>query len=89
MTCSVCNPGSICVLQDRRRSEKTQGKHCLSDKLIDADIEEYRAIKNAEHEILPKRWAYFEGDRYRKTCLRFFKLMCATVLGKICVSDQP
>ena len=25
---------------------------------------------------------------YRKTCFRFFKLMCATVLGKICASDH-
>ena len=30
----------------------------------------------------------FEGAAYRKTCFRFFKLMCATVLGKICVSDH-
>ena len=69
--------------------KKLRGNTAYLNKLIDADIEEYRAIKNAEHEILPKRWAYFESDRYRKTSLRFFKLMCATVLGKICVSDQP
>ena len=30
----------------------------------------------------------FESAAYRKTCLRFFKLMCATSLGKICVSDH-
>ena len=33
----------------------------------------------------------FSGQRvglYRKTCLRFFKLMCATSLGKICASDH-
>lgn len=28
------------------------------------------------------------GAAYRKTCFRFFKLMCATVLGKICASDH-
>lgn len=31
LTCGVCDPGSICVLQDRRRSEKAQGKHCLPE----------------------------------------------------------
>ncbi len=58
------------------------------NRLIDANIEGYRAIKNAGHEILPKEDADFEGAAYRKTCFRFFKLMCATVVGKICVSDH-
>ena len=56
--------------------------------MIDANIEGYRAIKDAGHAILPKEDADFEGAAYRKTCLRFFKLICATVLGKICVSDH-
>lgn len=56
--------------------------------MIDANIEGYRAIKNAGHEILPKEDGNFESAAYRKTCFRFFKLMCATVLGKICVSDH-
>lgn len=30
----------------------------------------------------------FESEKYRKTCLRFFKLMCSTALGKICASDH-
>ena len=49
---------------------------------------QYRAIKNAGHEILPKADADFESKKYRKTCLRFFKLMCATSLGKLCASDH-
>ena len=32
--------------------------------------------------------ADFEGEKYRRTCLRFFKLMCATSLGKLCASDH-
>jgi len=48
----------------------------------------YRAIRDAGHEILPKADAEFEGAAYRKTCLRFFKLMCATSLGKLCASDH-
>lgn len=58
------------------------------NRLIDANIEGYRAIRNAGHEILPKADSDFEGAVYRKTCFRFFKLMCATVLGKICASDH-
>ena len=51
-------------------------------------IEGYRAIKNAGHEILPKDNVEFEGAAYHKTCLRFFKLMSATSLRKICASDH-
>ncbi len=57
-------------------------------RLIDANIEGYRAIRNAGHEILPDADKEFEGAAYRKTCFRFFKLMCATALGKICASDH-
>ncbi len=58
------------------------------NRLIDANIEGYRAIRDTGHEILPKEDSDFEGAAYRKTCFRFFKLMCATVLGKICASDH-
>ena len=58
------------------------------NRLIDANIEGYRAIQNAGHEVLPDADKEFEGAAYRKTCFRFFKLMCATVLGEICVSDH-
>lgn len=56
--------------------------------MIDANIEGYRAIKNAGHEILPEGDKDFESEKYRKTCLNFFRLMCATSLGKICASDH-
>ena len=57
-------------------------------RVIDANIEGYRAIRNAGHDILPKADADFESEKYRKTCMRFFKLMCATSLGKLCASDH-
>lgn len=65
-----------------------KGNTAYLSRLIDANIEGYRAIKSAGHEILPKADTEFEGEAYRKTCLRFFKLMCATSLGKICASDH-
>lgn len=68
--------------------KKIKGNTTYLSKMIDANIEGYRAIKDAGHAILPKEDADFEGAAYRKTCLRFFKLICATVLGKICVSDH-
>lgn len=58
------------------------------NKLIDANIEGYRAIVKAGHEVLPKEDQAFEGPAFRKTCFRFYKLMCWTVLGKICASDH-
>ena len=68
--------------------KKLKGNTAYLSRLIDANIEGYRAIKNAGHKILPKADEDFEGAAYRKTCLRFFKLMCATSLGKICASDH-
>ena len=67
---------------------KLKGNTAYLNRLIDANIEGYRAIRNAGHTILPKDDAEFEGAAYRRTCLRFFKLMCATSLGKLCASDH-
>lgn len=58
------------------------------NKLIDANIEAYRAIERAGHEILPDADKKYESDSYRRSCMQFFKLMCATKLGKLCVSDH-
>ena len=68
--------------------KKLRGDTAYLNRLLDANIEGYRAIRNAGHAILPKADADFEGEKYRKTCLRFFKLMCATSLGKLCASDH-
>ena len=68
--------------------KKLRGDTAYLNRVLDANIEGYRAIRNAGHAILPKEDADFEGEKYRKTCLRFFKLMCATSLGKLCASDH-
>lgn len=70
---------------DLRRLKKD--KTYLS-RLIDANIEGYRAIEKAGKEILPKSDSEYESASYRRTCYLFFKLMCATPLGKICASDH-
>ena len=68
--------------------KKLKGNTAYLERMLDANIEGYRAIRNAGHAILPKADADFEREKYRKTCLRFFKLMCATSLGKLCASDH-
>lgn len=70
------------------RLKKIKADNTYLHKLIDANIEGYRAIRDTGHEILPQEDKAFESDAYRKTCFRFFKLMCATPLGKICASDH-
>lgn len=57
-------------------------------RLIDANLEGYRAIEKAGHEILPASDKNYESRSYRRICYAFFKLMCATPLGKICASDH-
>ena len=68
--------------------KKLKGNTAYLSRMIAANLEGYRAIRNAGHAILPESDADFEGAAYRKTCLRFFKLICATSLGKICVSGH-
>ena len=68
--------------------KKLRGDTAYLNRVLDANIEGYRAIRDTGHAILPKGDADFEGEKYRKTCLRFFKLMCATPLGKLCASDH-
>ena len=81
-------PAAFACYKTDGNLKKLKGNTAYLSRMIDANIEGYRAIRNAGHEILPKEDADFEGAAYRKTCLRFFKLMCATSLGKICASDH-
>ena len=81
-------PAAFACYKTDGNLKKLRGNTTYLNRLIDANIDGYRAIKNAGHEILPKADADFESKKYRKTCLRFFKLMCATSLGKLCASDH-
>ena len=81
-------PAAFACYKTDGNLKKLKKDNAYLNRLIDANIEGYRAIRNAGHEILPKDDRNFEGDAYRKTCFRFFKLMCATSLGKICASDH-
>ena len=58
------------------------------NQIIDANIEGYSAIENAGHEILPDPDKDYHSRKYRLTCYTVYKIMCATVIGKICASDH-
>ena len=58
------------------------------NQIIDANIEGYTAIENAGHEILPDPDKDYHSRKYRRTCYTVYKIMCATVIGKICASDH-
>ena len=68
--------------------KRLKGDTAYFNKMTDANVEGYRALKNSGHAILPKDDEEFEGEKYRKTCVKFFTLMCATGLGKVCASDH-
>ncbi len=58
------------------------------NQIIDANIEGYSAIENAGHEILPDPDKDYHSRKYRRTCYTVYRIMCATVIGKICASDH-
>ena len=58
------------------------------NQIIDANIEGYSAIENAGHEILPDPDKDYHSRKYRRMCYTVYKIMCATVIGKICASDH-
>ena len=81
-------PATFAYYKTDGNLKKLKGDTSYLNRLISANIEGYRAIQNGGHEILPKADQNFESEAYRKTCLRFYKLMCASSLGKLCASDH-
>lgn len=81
-------PAAFACYKTDGNLKKLKGNTAYLRKMVDANIEAYRAIRDAGHEILPDADKAFESDKYRKVCLRFFKLTAATSLGKVCASDH-
>ena len=81
-------PAAFACYKTDGNLKKLKKDDAYLNRMIDANIEGYRALRNAGHGILPEADTNFESAAYRKTCFRFFKLICATSLGKICVSDH-
>ena len=68
--------------------KKIKNNKAYLHRIIDANIEGFEAIENAGHEILPASDANFRTKKYRRLSYFIYKVMCSTVLGKICASDH-
>lgn len=76
-----------CYYTDGNLKKIKNDKEYIS-KIIRANIECYEAIERTGHEILPESDQDYKSRKYFDSCLKFYKLMCATFLGKLCVSDH-
>jgi 2-dehydropantoate 2-reductase len=76
-----------CYYTDGNLKKIKRDKDYLT-KIVDAVIEEYSAIKKTGHALLPESEESFESRKFKKVNYRLFKLLAATFLGKICVSDH-
>ncbi len=68
--------------------KKIKNDRAYLNRIIDANIEGYSAIEHAGHEILPASDKDYHSEKYRRLCYRVYKIMCATVIGKVCASDH-
>lgn len=89
----LCHAGFVvpacfaCYYTDGNLKKIKKDKEYISQ-IIRANIECYEAIEKTGHEILPKTDKDYKSQKYFDTCLKFYKLMCATFLGKVCASDH-
>ena len=68
--------------------KKIKNDRAYLNRIIDANIEGYSAIEHAGHEILPASDKDYHSEKYRRLCYWVYKIMCATVIGKVCASDH-
>lgn len=68
--------------------KKIKNDQAFIYKIINANTECYEAVEALGHELLPKGEEEYHTQKYRKMCYQFYKLMCATSLGKLCASDH-
>jgi 2-dehydropantoate 2-reductase len=58
------------------------------NKIVAAIVEEYSALRSEGHSLLPKSEESFQTEKFQKINYRLFKILAATFLGKICLSDH-
>ena len=81
-------PLAFACYKTKGNLKKIKRDKAYLDKVFDAIIEAYAAVRKAGHELLPDSEKDYQSPKYRKENLRFFKLLCGTFLGKVCVSDH-
>lgn len=68
--------------------KKIKKNYDYMDKVIKTNIECYEALDRLGFDILPEEDKEYSTKKWYSKCMKFYKLMCATSLGKICVSDH-
>ena len=68
--------------------KKIKNDKAYLNRIIDANIDGYRAIEKAGHKILPDSDQDYNSAKYRRLCYMVYKIMCSTRIGKICASDH-
>lgn len=58
------------------------------NRIIDANIECYRAVEKLGHEILPDSDKIYNTPKWRRTIFPFYRLMASCSLGKLVASDH-
>lgn len=81
-------PLAFACYKTKGNLKKVKRDKAYLNKVLDAIIEAYDAIRKAGHELLPDSEKDYQSPEYQKENLRFFKFLCGTFLGKICVSDH-
>ena len=79
--------GFACYYCDGDLKKISRDRQYLNQ-IIDANIEGYRAIEGAGHQILPSSDRDYNGPKYRRLCYTVYKIMCSTKIGQICASDH-
>jgi len=58
------------------------------NRVMDATIEAYRVLEDNGHEIMPESDKDYNNPGFKKKYMPFYRLICATKLGKLCTSDH-
>ena len=67
---------------------KIKSDKAYLNRVMDATIAAYRVLERNGHEILPKSDQGYEKPGFKRLYLPFYRLICATRLGKLCTSDH-
>ena len=68
--------------------KKLKGNKAYFGRVVRANQEAYAALEKTGHTILPASDQAFRTEKWAKFVRRFYGLMCATSLGKLCASDH-
>ena len=89
----LCHAASVlpiafaCYYTDGDLKKVRKDKAYLNE-IMDATISAYEVLDNNGHEILPESDRSYKKPSFKRLYLPFYKLICATKLGKRCTSDH-